>query len=82
MLLLGDRMRRTITTVLLAAGALLTLTSCGTDGDTRAEPEAGKSTAYKLRPDDQWRQSINAAGITSWADVSPSSEELIAMPKD
>ncbi|KUL62424.1 hypothetical protein [Streptomyces sp. NRRL S-1521] len=76
-------MRRTITTVLLAAGVLLTLTSCGTDGGTRAEPKPSKSTAYKLNPADQWRQSINAAGITSWTDdASPSTDELMAMPKD
>lgn len=73
---------RRITTVLLAASILLTLTSCGSDGAGQAEPEASKSSAYKLNPGDQWRQSINAAGITSWADTSPSTAELTAMPKD
>jgi hypothetical protein len=76
-------MRRTTTTVLLAASMLLTLTSCGSDDAGQAEPKASKSTAYKLNPGDQWRQSINAAGITSWTtDESPSTEELEAMPKD
>lgn len=79
-------MRRTTTTaVLLAVSALLTLTACGDNDsdDSTAEPKASKSTAYKLNPHDQWRQSINAAGITSWTeDKSPSTEELEAMPKD
>lgn len=77
-------MRRTATTVLLAAGVLLTLTSCGTDdGPHKSEPKASNSTAYKLNPADQWRQSINAAGITSWTDdAAPSTDELMAMPKD
>lgn len=76
-------MRRTTTiAALLAASALLTLTACGGDDEGNAEPKASKSTEYKLNPDDQWRQSINAAGITSWADQSPSTEELTAMPKD
>ncbi|MFK4070559.1 hypothetical protein [Streptomyces sp. NPDC029674] len=75
-------MRRTAT-VLLAACALLTLTACGTHDGTQAAPEASKSTVYKLRPEDQWRQSINAAGITSWTeDAGPSGDELEAMPKD
>lgn len=76
-------MRRTATTILLTASALLTLTSCGTDDNNTAEPKASKSTEYKLQSDDQWRQSINAAGITSWTDdAAPTGDELEAMPKD
>ncbi|MGV2914692.1 DUF732 domain-containing protein [Streptomyces alfalfae] len=76
-------MRRT-TTILLTAFVLLPLTACGTDaGSSTAEPKPSKSTTYKLRPDDQWRQSVNAAGLTSWTDdASPSTDELMAMPKD
>ncbi|GGV62805.1 hypothetical protein GCM10010277_68370 [Streptomyces longisporoflavus] len=73
-------MRRT-TIAALAAAALLTLTACGGDSGSKAEPQTSKSTAYKLRPEDQWVQSINSAGITSWADKSPSREELTAMPE-
>lgn len=81
-------MRHTTTTVLLAVSALFTLAACGSDGSGaddsgQAEPKASKSSDYKLNPADQWRQSINDAGITSWTDdASPSTEELEAMPQD
>ncbi|MEW2393030.1 hypothetical protein AB0933_32185 [Streptomyces venezuelae] len=76
-------MRRAATTVLLATALTLTAAGCGTSEDSSDKPKPSKSTEYKLQPDDQWKQSINAAGITSWPeDAAPTVDEVEAMPKD
>lgn len=73
-------MRRT--TALLAAVLAATLTACGgSDSDSKAESSPSTSPTYKLRPQDQFIQAVNAGEFESWAGGLPTAEELWAFPE-